>query len=330
MSGYESIVREWGDMRARLGQVDPYTARKAVEKALLFTPFIAGEIDEISPCDIEQALCKLGSEGGRSGDGRCSSTLRAAHLAATQAVDWAVTRGIAKDNPFRLVPRPRARKARTRSLDQAAANQLAVFAEQTMRENMERRKIEQAAYCMAVLLALSTGMRRGEVFALEWPDFDGGSIMVRRAVKGGGNIGEPKSESGVRRIALGASFVKTLGFYRAWQESWMPQARWDEARYVIADANGNIANMSTFEHWWARFRGDAGFHGLKYHELRHTHASLLIGAGVDVKTVQTRMGHSSADITMNVYAHAMPRNDEIAAAMLVDMLTYAKEDNDER
>ena len=61
--------------------------------------------------------------------------------------------------------------------------------------------------------------------------------------------------------------------------------------------------------------------GFNFHELRHTQATLLIGQGTDIKTVQHRLGHSSASLTMDVYAHAMPANDEAAARLMQDELS---------
>lgn len=67
---------------------------------------------------------------------------------------------------------------------------------------------------------------------------------------------------------------------------------------------------------------ESGFEGLMYHELRHTQATLLLGNGVDVKTVQTRLGHADAGITLNWYAHAMPDNDEQAANLLAAVMEH--------
>ena len=65
----------------------------------------------------------------------------------------------------------------------------------------------------------------------------------------------------------------------------------------------------------------AKYEGLNFHELRHTQATLLIGSGADIKTVQTRLGHSSAQLTMNIYAHAIEANDRDAADAIGDILS---------
>ena len=76
------------------------------------------------------------------------------------------------------------------------------------------------------------------------------------------------------------------------------------------------ASMNTFEHWWRRWADANGYKGLRFHELRHTHATLLIAGGTDVKTVQMRLGHASAEVTMSCYAHAIPLSDTTAAKAL--------------
>ena len=75
-------------------------------------------------------------------------------------------------------------------------------------------------------------------------------------------------------------------------------------------------NLSNFERWWREFRKEAGFEGLRFHELRHTQATQLLANGVDLKTVQDRMGHANGAITLNWYAHAVPENDEKAAQLV--------------
>lgn len=77
-----------------------------------------------------------------------------------------------------------------------------------------------------------------------------------------------------------------------------------------------MMRVENFERWWRNWRAEIGFPDLKFHELRHTQATLLLGNKVDVKTVQTHLGHANPSITLSWYAHAIPENDHEAAAML--------------
>lgn len=90
---------------------------------------------------------------------------------------------------------------------------------------------------------------------------------------------------------------------------------------VCCSDKGGYMNLANFERWWRIFRNKYGFDDLKFHELRHTQATQLLANGYDVKTVQTRMGHASATLTLNQYAHAIPENDESAARFIGDLFT---------
>ncbi|MEF9877688.1 MAG: tyrosine-type recombinase/integrase, partial [Gordonibacter sp.] len=79
------------------------------------------------------------------------------------------------------------------------------------------------------------------------------------------------------------------------------------------------------ERWWRQFRTRFGFDNLKFHELRHTQATQLLANGVDVKAVQTRLGHSNASLTLNWYAHAIPENDEKAAQLVGELFARKPE-----
>ena len=92
-----------------------------------------------------------------------------------------------------------------------------------------------------------------------------------------------------------------------------------EASPVLCSATGGFLGTANFERWWRSFRTGAGFPDLRYHELRHTQATQLLAQGVDVKTVQARLGHSDASLTLNWYAHAVPENDRAAADRLGEL-----------
>ncbi len=247
---YFAIVESWAEERKLIGNVQPYTAKKAAEKARLFLPWL-GETnaDEIEPETITSALIELGQTGGRHGDGLSSSTLRAAHLAGTQAIDWAIGKGFAAANPFKQTQRPKANHPRVQFL---LADQAATLAS-TMSNRMEGKLLEgnaqQASFALAVCLALATGMRRGEIFALEWHDMNAakGRLSVSKAIKGDGKLGGPKSSSSVRSIAIGEYLIQLLNNMHEWQERHLPPKTWAQGNYVLCNNNGERANMNTFD-----------------------------------------------------------------------------------
>ena len=317
---YREAVEGWADERERLRYVQPYTAARSKQKALLFEPWLGGKaVDDIEPSDILCALAELGASGGRLKEGLSSATLRAAHLAGSQACDWAVEHGHARSNPFSKVKRPKANYRQSRFLTQREATELATKAARNVEAYMLLDDVRHTSFCLAVCIALATGLRRGEVFALKWDDVDADRLRigVSKAVKADGKTDNPKSMAGVRSVAIGKKLMGLLDRARKWQEGLLPTERPAGcAGLIVCDETGGRASMNAFEHWWRNWADRNGFTGLRFHELRHTHATLLISNGVDVKTVQMRLGHSSAVVTMTCYAHAIPLSDGAAAETL--------------
>lgn len=315
---FEEVVSAWKSERELLGSVAPYTARKAAQKALLFAPYLEGDIGAISTQDATMALMRLGQKKRSNGKRLSPATLRAAHLAATQALDWAVTRSLIHANPFRQVPRPKANYRQSRFLTSSQAATLTQQALENAGEAMSKGDVIHASFALAVCIALATGLRRGELFALDWDDFeaDRQRISVRRAIKADGSIGLPKSTAGIRNVALGKGLSDLLCKVHAWQEKTLATREAVHSGRIICNDLGKPASLNVFGHWWRAWIAKHDHGGLRFHELRHTHATLLIAAGTDVKTVQMRMGHSSAEVTMSIYAHAIPQSDGLAAVAL--------------
>lgn len=313
---YGEVVQEWTEERELLGIVQPYTAQKAGQKATLFNPWLKNvPLEEVCPTVIRSAILDLRQHGGRLKKGLSSTTLRSAHLAGKQAFDWAIERGYASKNPFDLVERPKASYRQARFLTLGQATMLSSQLVSEMKKAMDREDSRLSSFALAACIALATGMRRGEIFALDWSccNFKTLRINVSRAVKGDGSIGSPKSMAGIRSVAVGNRLMCLMQEIRTWRESAISLDSSSENRLVICNEEGHRANLNIFEHWWRNWADSNGWEGLRFHDLRHTHATLLIAGGTDVKTVQTRLGHSSADITMSCYAHAIPLSDTKAA-----------------
>ncbi len=179
---------------------------------------------------------------------------------------------------------------------------------------------------MAVRIGLATGMRRGEVLGLMWKDVDFDEVCeihVRRSYTPALKLKEPKTKAGFRTIALDAA---TTGHLMRWKQlqadclSTLGEAfvQTGDTPVCCTDVGG-LFDPTNFYRWWDMFRKDNGFATLKFHELRHTQATQLLANGVDVKTVQTRLGHANASITLNWYAHSVPENDRKAAQIIGDL-----------
>lgn len=188
----------------------------------------------------------------------------------------------------------------------------------------------QTAY-MAILLALYTGMRIGEIFGLLWVnvDFDAKMVYVKQSVVST-NHGyrlelSPKTKSSYRQIALPKIVLSGLREHRAWQEQqkelWLD--RYKDNDLVISAADGDYKDPSNFsgdifKHLLAMAGIDKS---VRFHDLRHTHATWLLEKNTHPKVVSERLGHSSIRITLDTYSHvinglqkaAVTKLDEIAA-----------------
>ena len=181
----------------------------------------------------------------------------------------------------------------------------------------------------SLILALFTGMRRGELCGLAWPDvdFENHIISVKRAsqyLAGQGVVETPtKTESSIRDIDVPAFVTQTLREYRIWwlERRLMWGAEWKgEAQRLFTQDDGRPINPETINFWLQRFLRKNGLPSITPHSLRHTFATLQIAAGVDLRTVQARTGHSQASTLLNVYSHAIKTAQKKAVQALDDVL----------
>jgi integrase len=177
-----------------------------------------------------------------------------------------------------------------------------------------------SSYPIAVL-ALGTGMRRGELCALRWQDvdLDGGKLEVKRSaekVRGKAmRYKEPKSAKGRRVISLSPSVVACLQEHRKAQlvmRLKLGLGKLPSDALVFTTYHGRPRLPDDVSKRFADAMTAAGLPHVSLHTLRHTHASMLIKAGEDILTISRRLGHSSAAITLNVYGHLMSSRDRAA------------------
>lgn len=211
---------------------------------------------------------------------------------------------------------------------------------------------------IATLLLLETGMRRGEVLGLQWENVSvtDRRIAVKQQLTKEMRIAPPKSKMSNRTLSISPSMAETLGLWMELQKEQFESRGipWTEYAFVAhtfsdkAPIHGEPKGSGyiqprNYNRWFEMFCVDNGYgryaqnirtikrkgrtyirgeayEGITPHSLRHTQSTLLIGAGVDVKTVQARLGHSSPDITLSLYTRAVSQNDLVASA-LFDSIT---------
>lgn len=240
------------------------------------------------------------------------------HRFISSMLETAIQWQMISENPCSRIKAPRSDTGETRYLDEAEAAQL-----------IQALDGEPPLYRTAVLLLLNTGLRRGELCALQWSDldFEKGTLQVRQSatyLAGQGVVVDtPKTHASARVIRLPASCIPMLRQYRAAQlEARLSVGdQWEDNDFVFATWNGKALRPDTLTKWFRKFIDRNGLPPITLHGLRHTNATLLIAAGINLRTVSGRLGHSRAATTANIYAHAIQSADAAAADTIDDVLS---------
>ncbi len=241
-------------------------------------------------------------------EGLSPTTVRHLHAALHRALDRAVRLGVVHRNVADMVDPPRMSHHEMATL---TAEQARALLDAATGERLE------ALY----VLALTTGMRQGEMLALKWHDvdLDDASLQVRANLQNVGGvyrIVEPKTQSSRRRIALPATAVEALREHRVRQERERSQANegWEDNDLVFPNTVGRpLDGMNLMKYWFLPLLKRARLPRIRFHDLRHTAATLLLGQGIHVKVVSEMLGHADVSITLRIYAHVLPHMQQQAA-----------------
>lgn len=184
-----------------------------------------------------------------------------------------------------------------------------------------------------VLTAAFTGMRRGEILALRWKDidFDRSTLHVAQVLeetKVGLSFKEPKTDRSRRNITLPARLVQELRLHRKDQLEHRLRLGLgkDERDLVFPMWNGDPRIPVNFTREFARAVASADIAQITFHGLRHTHITHLLRSGVPVHVVSARAGHATPSITLNIYAHMLPGQQEGAASVVDAAMRAALEE----
>jgi integrase len=182
-----------------------------------------------------------------------------------------------------------------------------------------------SAMAAPALLGLLCGLRLGEVLALRWScvDLARKVIQIREAIEQtkahGIRFKAPKSAAGRRDISMPDSVVEALREYRREQLELrlkLGTGKLPADALLFANIDGSPRSLYAASQAWRTFAESVGLAGVTFHALRHTHASQLIDAGVDIVTISRRLGHTKPDITLRIYAHLFQKDDSKAAAAI--------------
>ena len=311
----------WPNLSPETAQVYDIIARKHLIPALGSIP-----LQKLTADRIQSYYTDKLANGRRDGRGGLSPrTVRHHHRLLHVALGkehGAVKRGLLQRNPVDAVDAPKYRQKEMQTFDQDGLNG---FLE----------SIRDSEYYPLFYTFLFTGMRRAEVLALRWQDVDVdlGYISVNRSLHQLNDksivFQQPKSDKSRRSVALPPSLSIVLRQHRDSQRAQrlifgLPVG---DADLVFAHPDGSPLLPHSITNAWKRLVKKAGFQGLRLHDSRHSHATLMLKQGVNPKIVSERLGHASVVITLDTYSHVLPGIQEAAARAFDEGLNGHRQSN---
>jgi len=254
----------------------------------------------------------LRGDEGRGRAGVSARTVRYVHAILHRALKEAVGLGLVSRNVTESVAPPKAARPPIKSWDVADVQHFLSVA-------------SADGYSPIWLIALHTGMRRGELLGLLWRDVDlaKGVLHVRQGVVSVGSelrLTEPKTASGRRTIALDPICVRALREHRQRQNERRLAlgTAWRDLDLVFTNEMGGMIDPGNLYHRFVALVAKASVPRIPFHGMRHTHATLLMKHGVHPKVASERLGHADITLTLQTYSHVLPQMQQEAAAIFAE------------
>jgi len=266
-------------------------------------------ISKLRPLHIQDAYQRIRDKG------LAAKTVLQCHRVLRKALQHALKWQLLARNPADAVESPRPERYEVPVLSPQKVRGVVAAAERTR-------------YGALVNTAVMTGLRLGELLGLRWQDLDldASVLRVRQTCqwipRQGFIFGQPKSFRSARPVALSVATVERLRLHRLQQieERLAAGLAYSDEGLVFTSTAAQPVHPSTLRGAWRRLAKEAGLSRLRFHDLRHAHASLLLQQGVHPKIVSERLGHSGVNITLDTYSHVLPGLQAEAVARLDDLL----------
>jgi integrase len=313
-------LKKWLDTNCE-GRLSPSTVngyRMIVELHLI--PALGNlKLAKLTPLQIQdyytEAQVSGRKDSKKSREGKLSPrTVAQHHRVLSRALKQAVRLGLIARNPCEMVDPPRYEKSAPETLTDKDVNKVL-------------ESVRGTYLYIPVLIALATGARRGEVLGLRWSDVDleGSTITIRQnllRVNREYVIKPPKTADSIRSVKLPGSIITELRSHQVKQKEWRLAVgpAWNDLDLVCTCEDGSPINPDSLSAYFRDVMKRAGFDGITFHGLRHSHATILLGWNVHPKKVSERLGHSSTKLTMDTYSHVTPTMQDEVANLLDEKL----------
>jgi integrase len=277
----------------------------------------AFKLAKLRPDQISTYYSEALASGRKDGTGGLSArTVGHLHRVLKQALKQAVLWQALPRNPAGAVKPPKVPPKEMSTIDAAETADMIEVA-------------RGAGLLIPILLGVACGLRRGEVVALRWRsvDLDKGQLSVVAAAEQtnhGTREKGPKSGKG-RNVALPAMVVTELRRYRLQQAEWLLRLgeRLSNDHHVVTRENGEPIPPRSLTRLFGKFRQRHKLPEVRFHDLRHSHATQMLAGNIHPKIVSERLGHSKVGITLDTYSHVLPGMQEAAAESINTALQEA-------
>lgn len=300
-------LRGWLDTDVDLSPKTLERYRQLAEQQII--PHLGATLlQKLRPAQIHDWQGRILKSGGKGGRPLSARTVGHARRVLHRALERGLRLEMVSRNVAHVVSAPKVNQA-----------EVVILSAEEIAEVLTR--LAGHALHPVAALALATGMRRGELCGLAWGalDLDAGTVRVERSLEetdAGLRFKGPKTRYGRRSVSLPASVLDVLRDHRRQQlerRLLLGLGRPGADDLVFALPDGSPWPPDKLSRDWGNVVRDRRLPRVRLHGLRHSHASALIAAGVDILTVSRRLGHGSAAITLDVYAHRFGSTDEAAA-----------------
>lgn len=316
---FGTYLTRWLDGLAAAGRkpstIDSY--RRAINAYVIKDDVALLPVQKVTALDLDRLYSKLIVSGRRNGGPLSLRTVRYLHTIISKALSDAERKETVTRNVARLATPPAASAAKAPDVTVWTSEQLRAFLE----------VVDDHHHGALFRVAAMTGLRRAELCGLRWVDveLDQAELVVRQSITTVNHVPTvttPKTSRSRRRVNLDPGTVARLRRHRTEQleQRMLMGAGWTDHGLVFAMPDGSPWNPDVITRRFTLLIEKAGLPRIRFHDLRHTHASHLLAAGTNIKVVSERLGHSSVSFTLDVYAHVMPGQQADAAAAVAAMV----------